>query len=123
MKMLILDSITKKVVNAIEVDNEIPLAEGLEYAPQHDGDIGDTWDGAEWIERDHPLDPPEIFRLRLAKQARAMRDELLTSCDFTQLDDSPRNKIAWKTYRQLLRDIPDQAGFPENIDWPIQPND
>jgi len=31
------------------------------------------------------------------------------------------DKIAWADYRQALRDIPEQAGFPEDIDWPPVP--
>lgn len=53
--------------------------------------------------------------------ARANRDALLTSCDWTQLPDSPADKEAWTVYRQELRDLPEQAGFPYEITWPIQP--
>jgi len=28
----------------------------------------------------------------------------------------------WRTYRQALRDIPTQAGFPENVTWPVEPS-
>ncbi len=30
---------------------------------------------------------------------------------------------AWETYRQALRDVPEQAGFPMSIEWPEKPND
>jgi hypothetical protein len=53
--------------------------------------------------------------------ARKQRNELLELSDWTQLDDSPVNKTAWATYRSALRDIPDQAGFPHDITWPIKP--
>ena len=52
---------------------------------------------------------------------RANRDELLTSCDWTQLPDSPADTEAWTVYRQKLRDLPEQAGFPYEISWPEQP--
>lgn len=58
---------------------------------------------------------------QLAKIARVKRDGLLLSCDWTQMPDSPLNdseKMAWKNYRQCLRDIPLQSGFPANIVWP-----
>jgi hypothetical protein len=29
---------------------------------------------------------------------------------------------AWKTYRQELRDVPSQAGFPDSITWPTEPS-
>jgi len=57
----------------------------------------------------------------LAAQARAQRDGLLTGSDWTQVADAPVDQAAWATYRHVLRDLPTQAGFPENIDWPIAP--
>ena len=53
--------------------------------------------------------------------ARANRNALLTSCDWTQLPDSPADQEAWANYRQELRDLPEQAGFPHEINWPEQP--
>ena len=51
---------------------------------------------------------------------RRERDKLLVDSDYTQLDDSPRDKVAWKNYRQALRDITLQAD-PNNITWPDEP--
>jgi hypothetical protein len=62
-----------------------------------------------------------------AKQAeiqRAERDKKLAACDWTQLADSPltdEQKTAWGTYRQALRDVPAQAGFPWEVTWPSEP--
>ena len=57
----------------------------------------------------------------LATEARDKRNALLSQSDWTQAADAPVDQTAWATYRQALRDITDQAGFPENIDWPIAP--
>ncbi|MGJ8660392.1 MAG: tail fiber assembly protein [Bacteroidota bacterium] len=57
----------------------------------------------------------------LATKARTKRDGLLTQSDYSQLADSPHDKQAWATYRQALRDITVQAGFPDNITWPQEP--
>jgi len=57
----------------------------------------------------------------LAAQVRAQRDGFLTGSDWTQVADAPVDQAAWATYRQALRDVPAQAGFPENIDWPSVP--
>jgi hypothetical protein len=54
-------------------------------------------------------------------QVRLERDSLLLSSDWTQVADAPVDKIAWSTYRQALRDIPSQAGFPNEITWPTEP--
>jgi len=58
-----------------------------------------------------------------AAEARKQRDSLMSTTDWTQLDDYPRNnKPAWRTYRQQLRDVPQQSGFPETIIWPTSPD-
>lgn len=54
---------------------------------------------------------------------RYQRNELLTECDWTQLQDSPlseQKKEEWQTYRQSLRDITLQSD-PFNIIWPTKP--
>jgi hypothetical protein len=56
-----------------------------------------------------------------AKSVRASRNDKLKECDWTQLADSTADKDAWAAYRQALRDITSQAGFPWTIDWPEQP--
>ena len=54
-------------------------------------------------------------------EARSERNRLLSETDWTQVADAPVNKAAWATYRQALRDIPQQAGFPTSINWPVKP--
>jgi len=53
-----------------------------------------------------------------AKAVRADRNKRLADCDWTQVADAPVDKAAWATYRQALRDITNQNGFPWNIQWP-----
>ena len=53
---------------------------------------------------------------------RSNRDRLLLASDWTQLPDAPlAAKAAWAVYRQELRDITDQPGYPFNIIWPTPP--
>ena len=56
-----------------------------------------------------------------ATSVRASRKTKLDECDWTQLADSPADKAVWATYRQALRDVTAQAGFPWTIEWPTQP--
>lgn len=56
-----------------------------------------------------------------AASARSQRDTLLTQTDWTQVADAPVDKAAWAAYRQALRDVPQQAGFPVTITWPEKP--
>jgi len=53
-----------------------------------------------------------------AMMVRSNRNQILSSTDWTQLADAPGDKAAWMAYRQALRDIPTQAGFPWNVEWP-----
>ena len=69
-------------------------------------------------------DRPAPTQEQLAAAVRATRDAKLTACDWTQLADAPLSaevKAAWSTYRQALRDITAQAGFPQDVTWPSEP--
>jgi hypothetical protein len=56
-----------------------------------------------------------------ANVVRNTRNIKLVESDWTQLSDSPVDKTVWATYRQALRNIPSQEGFPWTITWPIAP--
>ena len=55
-----------------------------------------------------------------AANVRAARDRALANSDWTQVADAPVDKTAWATYRQALRDLPSQVGFPD-VDLPLEP--
>ena len=52
---------------------------------------------------------------------RGNRDRLLAETDWTASSDLTMSDD-WKTYRQALRDVPTQAGFPDTITWPTKPS-
>jgi len=56
-----------------------------------------------------------------AGQVRAERNDKLTASDWTQVADAPVDKTVWATYRQALRDITAQEGFPWTITYPEKP--
>jgi hypothetical protein len=57
-----------------------------------------------------------------AKTVRADRNTKLAATDWTQGKDIPDNvSSTWAAYRQALRDVPAQAGFPWEVTWPTQP--
>lgn len=67
---------------------------------------------------------PEPTEEQQEMQVRAARNSLLDLCDWTQLPDAPltaEQKQEWAEYRQALRDVPEQTGFPENVVWPSTP--
>lgn len=56
-----------------------------------------------------------------AKSVRDTRNTKLKDCDWTQVADAPVDKAAWAVYRQALRDVTSQTGFPWTITWPEAP--
>ena len=80
------------------------------------------WSGTEWVVEDIPITEPDPEPVAPEVSVRAKRDNLLSTSDWTQVDDSPVDKSAWPTYRQALRDVPAQSGFPNTITWPNKPS-
>ena len=65
---------------------------------------------------------PPVDLDSLAASIRTQRNQLLTASDWTQVPDAPVDQAAWAVYRQALRDITTQEGFPEAVTWPVKPN-
>jgi len=103
-----------------------------------------VWNGSEWtleqntseIDRfgftladfpDAPIpempayNPDERALEQEADEVRTQRDALLSQSDWTQVPDAPVDQSAWAEYRQALRDVPEQAGFPQEVVWPQIP--
>jgi len=55
-----------------------------------------------------------------AQDVRSQRDKLIADTDWMALSDSTLTP-AWAAYRQALRDVTAQAGFPHTVDWPVKP--
>ena len=81
--------------------------------------------GSNWVEQwvETPATPEQIAERTAAKEAevRQQRNQLLSACDWTQLPDAPVPAAPWAAYRQELRDVTAQAGFPWEITWPEAP--
>lgn len=63
---------------------------------------------------------------QMAAAVRAKRDALLAASDYTQATDYPSTyaaRTAWAEYRQQLRDVTKQAGFPADVVWPAPPTE
>ena len=59
-----------------------------------------------------------------ASEAREKRNALIAETDYLMMPDYPLSEAKRATiaaYRQALRDVPAQAGFPRQIDWPVKP--
>ena len=136
--------ITEAILNewGADIIYEGPQATGgtvYQYS-QRDGvvRIGDKWYtnyilGPVFTDRAATEDEPaktaaeqeaEYKAMKDAEQAanvRRTRTEKLKDSDWTQIADSTADKAAWAVYRQALRDVTAQAGFPWTIDWPEAP--
>lgn len=67
---------------------------------------------------------PEPTEEELARFVRGSRDAKLSATDYLLTSDYPiseENLEEVKVYRQALRDIPEQSGFPKNVQWPVEP--
>ena len=81
---------------------------------------GDGW-VEEWIST--PATPEQVTERTEVKAAevRQQRNELLAACDWTQVVDISLDPASWVSYRQELRNITAQPGFPHTVTWPEEP--
>lgn len=73
-----------------------------------------VYDGGEWL---------ELTIEKKAKMARQQRNAMLSATDYRMMPDYPisdTDRDALRAYRQALRDIPEQPGFPNSVVWPIK---
>jgi hypothetical protein len=81
------------------------------------------WTGASWelevIPSVEPEDEPEPTPPE--DLVRSERNQKLSETDWTQLADAPVNQAEWAKYRQALRDVTLQVGFPDAVVWPKKP--
>lgn len=112
--------IKRVVADALPVDGN-----GWAYLPGEPEDIEEALQ----VRRTWPNAVPDTegWAAHLEAKAtlvRAERAARLTACDWTQLPDAPlttEQRSAWAAYRQALRNVPEQAGFPQVVEWPAKP--
>jgi len=110
-------------------DYKVVVRDGAEQ------DANSNW-VQKWVERDMFSDTTEdgvtttkaehetAYQARLdteaAERVRSERDQKLKDTDWMGMSDVTMS-ADWTTYRQALRDVPSQAGFPNTITWPTEP--
>jgi hypothetical protein len=91
--------------------------------------VGDKW-YTKYVLGPIFTDPEEeaAYKTRLdeeqATRVRTERNAKLAVCDWTQAADAPfddAGKAEWAAYRQALRDVSSQEGFPRSVEWPEEP--
>ena len=97
----------KPMMETVLSDVSMPYTTETDYQMA----LSEAWQGEVTVE-----EVPET-----ADEIRARRDRLLAATDWAVLPDSPldaQSLEAVKTYRQALRDVPQQEHFPGAITWP-----
>lgn len=79
-----------------------------------------------WVVSKIPEPTAEEKKEKLAQEIRLKRDSMLSETDFLFLSDNPRHLSEdelgqVETYREALRQVPQQAGFPDTVEWPVEP--
>ena len=98
--------------------------EDIQWALEHgffEAEVEEAWDGSLWKPGTAPYDPPVEY---LDTQNRMKRDALLQESDVYMLMDYPisdEERELWMAYRHALRDLPEQDGWPADIQWPEPP--
>lgn len=105
------------VVNVVLADEVTGRANG--WIPTDEADISWVHDGVNFL---RPAPNLEV----MAQTAREIRDALLLKSDVMVLPDrwaamTLEHQQAWAQYRQMLRDLPTQEGFPSVVVWPQKP--
>ena len=80
-----------------------------------------TVDGKTTTKAEHEAAYQAGLDAALATTERAKRDALLAATDYLALSDATLSS-AMTTYRQQLREVPQQSEFPNTISWPTKPS-
>ena len=91
----------------------------VESAPVRNEETG-VWMQT-WIEEDMNDEEKEAADTEQSIRVRDSRNFKLTDSDYTQMSDYPGDGSLWLEYRQALRDLPEQSGFPWDVIWPEVP--
>lgn len=93
-------------------------------------DAGALFDTAALFEKMKPhaapySPPPPLTDEEVAAEIRDRRNQFLSETDWIVIKAYERNEnipAEWEIYRQALRDITTQTGFPHDVIWPTKPN-
>ena len=90
---------------------------------------GDTYEGIEWVDENYVGPSREVFDAKKTEleaaipwtKLRDQRNKLLAETDYLALSDATLSEDM-RTYRQALRDLPDNTSDPTNPTWPVKPS-
>ena len=118
------DTSDGEIVSVVQASSQPDAPDGYGYV--------DFTNGASEAHKYHVVDGvlvekpiSDVDGIELARAATMMRrkrDQMLAACDWTQVPDAPVDQAAWATYRQALRDLPDNTTDPRDVVWPEKPS-
>jgi len=82
-----------------------------------DEETGETYETGRWVIGFTVVNKPQD---QAEDAVRNQRNRLLADTDWMALSDNTMTP-EWATYRQALRDITEQTGFPYSVNWPTKP--
>ena len=110
------DPLVQIVVRDAEPHRETRIKQADDLEPA-DVAVGDSYETGRWVIGYTVANKPQDQ----AEQAvRNKRDQLLAQTDWMALSDVTMS-AEMQSYRQALRDITDQQGFPYSVTWPAKP--
>lgn len=107
-----------KLTKPLSNTSSIEYAELADWCNKNNAMIVDQGDYYEAV----PVPEPTVQEM--ASMVRSKRNAKLSATDYLVAPGypiSPEDIEAVKVYRQALRDIPEQLGFPKNVQWPVEP--
>lgn len=103
-------------IQLIKYEYEMYRLKGIVFRPELENDLRDATTLKNWLKCASDTEYNEK-----ALEIRKKRDELLNKTDWTQMADtalSEEKQEKYRIYRQALRDVPEQEGFPYDVSWP-----
>lgn len=121
-----------RVVNTNEIDSQIGEGESfiegefddVSYYIENDAAVQIPTQPSEYSVFDYTTKQWVLTPDLASADVLTTRNKLLFSTDWTQIPNNPLTsemQAEWATYRQELRDIPQQSGYPYNVVWPVAP--
>ena len=104
------------VIEGVADDNLQYVSNGkiVDMPPRPDGEAYFNYETKKW----------DLDYLGQKELVSSKKNDLLYKSDWTQIPNNPltqEQQQAWTVYRQQLRDVTSQSGYPFNVVWPIQP--
>lgn len=121
-----------RVVNTNEIDSQIGEGESfiegefddVSYYIENDAAVQIPTQPSEYSVFDYTTKQWVLTPDLASADVLTTRNKLLFSTDWTQIPNNPLTsemQAEWATYRQELRDVPQQSGYPYNVVWPVAP--